>query len=291
MKPSVTCFACFLKQVKMIVDTLGVDKDKGIKFAKEVARYIAEVDEQLPPPVIAKRIYELAGDYLGKRDPYKKLKEKSIEAMKGLKAEFLKRLEGISNSFERLKLAMKFSASANAIDYGVSLEFDIDEIMSDLERVGIQDEDYLMENFKRGKKWMILGDNAGENVADSVVAGVLTERGCDVIYAVRGEPVLNDITLDDDLSDFNGVAKVITTGSGYSGLWKDASDGFWKQFYEVDVVISKGQGNFETIDELMKMGMVRRPVYFLLKVKCDPIAERLSQEVGTFVAKLVWPKV
>jgi uncharacterized protein with ATP-grasp and redox domains len=124
---------------------------------------------------------------------------------------------------------------------------------------------------------LYLGDNAGEIVLDRL----LIERlPCDKItFVVKGAPILNDALLEDaravGLAD---IVRVIDNGSDAPGtILDDCSEEFCRRFEDVDLVISKGQGNFETLSD------VERDVFFMLQPKCNVLAEHLGREMGSLV--------
>jgi len=129
-----------------------------------------------------------------------------------------------------------------------------------------------------------LADNAGENVFDELLIETIKELNPDVkvYYVVRGKPVINDVTLKDlnieGLEIFE-LAQVVDSGVPSPGFHlKFASEISKKIFYEADMVISKGMGNFECLYEECK-----REVFYLFKVKCDVVARKANAEVGDYM--------
>jgi len=125
---------------------------------------------------------------------------------------------------------------------------------------------------------LIVGDNAGEAVFDRALIEAITRLYSiqKVYYAVRGAPVINDVTFDDaTYAGVDSVAEIITTGSDVPGIvLNECSVQFVELFRTADVVISKGQGNFETLHGC------ERKVYFLLKVKCGVVAKITNAGIG-----------
>jgi len=129
---------------------------------------------------------------------------------------------------------------------------------------------------KSAKRVLYLGDNAGEIVFDKVFIKEIKKSGAEVIFAVRSKPVLNDVTMIDAIDvGLDKVAEVIETGSPMIGIvLETCSDEFLKFFNTADIIISKGQGNFETLDE------TDANIYFILKAKCSVVAQRLNVKFG-----------
>ena len=117
-----------------------------------------------------------------------------------------------------------------------------------------------------------------EDLFDKVLARELA-RTHEVTFAVRGRPIINDVTAEDArLVGMDAHATVISTGCSAPGAILSAcSDDFRATFDRADLVISKGQGNFEALSD------VPRPMYYLLKAKCPKIAHALDVEVGDYV--------
>jgi hypothetical protein len=105
--------------------------------------------------------------------------------------------------------------------------------------------------------------------------------GKPVTYAVRERPIINDATKDDALaSGLDEVAEIITSGCDAPGTLLDrCSQPFLDYFQTADVIISKGQGNYETLSN------EKRFIVFLLKAKCPVIAKDLGVKTGDIVVK------
>ena len=126
-------------------------------------------------------------------------------------------------------------------------------------------------------------DNAGETVFDRILISELKNvsgEGVTVFYGVRSIPVINDATAEDAVaSGLDQDATIVSTGSTVPGLILDEADPkFLKLYRDADVVISKGQGNYETLSD-----SAGRTIYFLLKAKCQAVAEDIGVSVGEYV--------
>lgn len=127
---------------------------------------------------------------------------------------------------------------------------------------------------------LYLCDNAGEIVFDRVLLEILRDRGKDVTVIVKGAPVINDATLDDaDAAGIAECAKVIDNGNdGIGTLIEECSSRFMDAYRSADLIISKGQANYETLVQSSDMR-----VFFLFKVKCPVVADALKRENGDIV--------
>jgi hypothetical protein len=125
------------------------------------------------------------------------------------------------------------------------------------------------------------GDNAGEIVFDRLLVEQMAAGGARVAFAVRGGPILNDATLEDAVYvGMDQVADVVSSGVVSPGtLLGHADPTFLDRFHRADLVLAKGQGNFEGLSD------VEGPLFFLLKVKCPVIARHLGAELGALVLR------
>jgi uncharacterized protein with ATP-grasp and redox domains len=144
----------------------------------------------------------------------------------------------------------------------------------------IDDSQELENRIKCSKTILFLGDNAGEIVFDKLLIETINHPN--VYYAVRGKPVINDVTVDDaSYVGIDKIAKVISNGyDAPSTIIEKASKEFKRIYNDADLIISKGQGNLEGL-----INNTRNDLYFLLMVKCDVIARLLGVKKGDYIAK------
>ena len=223
-------------------------------------------------------MHQIVKRLAGVSDPYKTIKERDINAAKKVEP-FLKHY--LEQKQNKLYWALKIAATGNIIDSAIYSDLNIESsIEIELAKeFSICDISPLEEILKTAKSILIIGDNAGETVFDRVLIEYLA--GYKITYAVRGEPIINDATLQDAYdSGLNDYADIITTGCGVPGaVLNECSTEFLSVFNSADIVISKGQGNFEALSDC------RRPLFFLLKAKCTMIAARLSVNLNDYVFK------
>lgn len=177
-------------------------------------------------------------------------------------------------------MALRLSIAGNIMDYGASTEFDIHETIQKVlvTPFAIDHSFELREKIRQANHILVLGDNAGEIVFDKLMIELMLHPN--VTYAVRGSAVLNDATRDDaKMVNMEDVADLIDNGSKIpSTILSACSPEFITIYNDADLIISKGQGNFEG---LMHENDPR--IYFLLMVKCDVVAEKIGVEKGSFV--------
>ncbi|MDD2995715.1 MAG: ARMT1-like domain-containing protein [Paludibacter sp.] len=214
---------------------------------------------------------------ISNNDPYSEEKQMSNKLTLQLYKHFRTEVLEAMNPF---KTALKLSIAGNIMDYGVAQDFDIHKTIDTVlgADFAIDHSVELEERIKSAKKILYLGDNAGEIVFDKLFIELIMPPG--LTFAVRGSAVLNDaLEIDAREVGMDMVADVINNGyDAPSTVLSECSPEFLEVYNEADLIISKGQGNFEG---LMDENDPR--IFFLLMVKCDVVAEKMSVPQGSFV--------
>jgi len=282
MRTSLNCFPCFLRQA--LDATRMATQDEGIqrKAVNSVLSILSNISIQATPPEIAHLVHLRVKSITGNFDPYKDAKKRQNEL--ALKHEdILSSL--IADMSDPLKTAMMLSAIGNAIDLALTPQPpDIYKRYMEMIDKGFAWDDYepFYEKLTQSKSLLFLGDNAGEIVWDKILIEELLDNfNLEITYVVRGFPILNDVTVEDaHFVEMDKVAKVISNGFDAPGtLLKRCSEEFLKRYQKSDFVLSKGQGNYESLSE------EHRPIFFLLNVKCSVIAEDINCHIGDIVLK------
>ena len=213
-------------------------------------------------------------------DPYSLIKRKDLQIVLSLYPQ-LKLL--IESKEDRLYWALKASAIGNVLDSAINFAYDIEgNINTELERpFAACDISMLEQRLETAKRILFIGDNTGETVFDCILLDQFSSL--DLIYAVRSAPIINDATIQDaQASCLDQFARIISTGCDAPGVLLDeCSDKFLDIFYSADIVISKGQGNYETLSDC------NRDIFFLLKAKCPVIAKLLGIGAHEYIFKLI----
>lgn len=234
-----------------------------------------------PAPIAAAAIYRLISEKTGNNDPFRDFKRKSTT----MALEILPRLrEMVMTSDNPFSTAIEFAVAGNAIDLVKMEESSLGEIIEWLRKfesgkLATEEISMLENEILSAQSVLVIGDNAGETVFDHLFIELI--RGPKIYYGVRGAPVLNDTTIEEaEASEIGEIAEIISSESAIPGtVLEKVGKKFRAIFDGADVVIAKGQGNLETLDESP------RPIYHLFKAKCEPIAERVGCNVGDFI---VW---
>ena len=270
MKISKECYLCIYNQVFNITERLNLDEETSSLVLREGARKLALYDLSFEPPIIASDIYEIISEIVKKRDLFEKEKKEAIKEALKLKPVLQKRL---AKSKDKLYDACRVAVAGNVIDLGVNQEYDLQKEIKRIFEMRFFKDDYpiLKDKILKAKKIAYLADNAGENVFDEILIEAIKEFNPDVkiYYVVRGKPIINDVTVDDlkGLEIFK-LAEIIDSGVDTPGFCLSKANEKSKNiFYNSDLVISKGMGNFECL-----FNECNREVFYLFKVKCDVVA-------------------
>jgi uncharacterized protein with ATP-grasp and redox domains len=282
MRTNLDCFPCFLRQAleaaRMVTQNEGIQR----KVLSSVFSILSNVSVHMTPVEIAHlvhlRVKSITGDY----DPYKEAKKKQNELALRYESILSAQIAEMSNP---LKGAMMFSAAGNAIDLAPNCAVpDIYRRYMEMIGKGFAWDDYelFLKKLVRSKSLVYLGDNAGEIVWDKLlIEELLDDFDVEITYAVRGFPILNDVTMEDaHFVGLDKVVKVVSNGFDAPGILLDrCSEEFLKHYKTSDLILSKGQGNYESLSE------EHHPIFFLLNVKCPVIAEDIHCNVGDLVLK------
>jgi hypothetical protein len=248
---------------------------------------LSNISIHLSPPEIALLVHQRVKAITGNLDPYKEAKRRQNDVALQYEGSLSAQIADASNP---LKAALVLSAAGNSIDLAPDYQSpDIYKRCSEMMGGGFARDDYevFYETLAQSKSILFLGDNAGEIVWDKIlIEGLLNRFDLDIMYAVRGWPILNDVTMED--AEYVGMAQlvsVISNGSEAPGTLLDrCSEEFVSRFRKSDLILSKGQGNYESLSR------ENRPIFFLLNVKCPVIAQDIHCEIGDIVLKCEAPR-
>ena len=282
MRTDLYCFPCFLRQAldatKMVTQNEAIQR----KVLSSVFSILLNVSIHMTPVEIAHLVHLRVKSITGYFDPYKEVKKKQNEL--ALRYESILSAQ-IAEMSDPLNVAMMLSAAGNAIDLAPECAIpDIYKRYMEIISKGFAWDDYelFLKKLARSKTLLYLGDNAGEIVWDKILIEELLENfNLDIIYAVRGFPILNDVTMED--AHFVGMDKVVNViSNGFDApgtLLNRCSEEFLKKYQESDFILSKGQGNYESLSE------ENHPIFFLLNVKCPVIAKDIHCDTGDIILK------
>lgn len=270
------CYQCHIKTVSRLIEKF--------RPAEDVSELLLQATHKLlnrnntPNPLLATNIHRLAKNLINRSNLYKDEKATTNNIVLTNYSMWRKLIDDSRVPFHA---AAKLAVASNVIDYGAhSVSDDIEKQILELYQNNFAiDETYeLFKEIGKAKKVLYLGDNAGEIVFDKMFIETMQHPG--VTFVVRGKPVINDVTFEDvKQTGIDEVCKVISNGyDAPSTLLEFCSEEFLDEFDNADLIISKGQGNFEGL-----MHIKRNNLFFLLMAKCEPMAELLAINKGDMV--------
>ena len=273
---------CNLNQVYRVIRLLDMDELSARHLVSKVMAFLAEADYSKTNSEIMGETWKLITRETGQEDPYAEIKKRYNRMLLDEEEEL--RLS-VKRSEDPLCGALRLAAAGNQIDFAGSREvrFVMEEVYHRMNgTLAVDDSGQLFEDLKDAKSVLYIGDNCGEIVLDKLFIEEIRKQYPDlsVTYGVRGEPIVNDVTiLDARMTGMERVAEVIENGSGALGtVLSDTSLQFRNVFEKADVIISKGQGNFESLSECTD-----KNIYHLMMVKCERIAGILKAPVGELI--------
>ena len=283
MKTYLDCIPCFFKQALEAARLTGARPSAQKRILNELSKEVLKFKLESSPPEMGRILYGLVKKITKKADHFKQIKKKSNEFALSLYPRLKRKVE---QSQDRLATAIELAIAGNIIDYGVKNSLDIaqeiEKIFNEEKRIIHREKEGLFaypafkRALKKAKEILYLADNAGEVVFDRVLIEELDKK---IIYAVRSKPVINDALIEDAI--FCGIdkyAQIITTGCDAPGVVLElCSKKFRKIYREAELIISKGQGNFEAL------AGQRRPIFFLFKAKCPVVAKHLGCKLGDII--------
>lgn len=277
MKTYLDCIPCFMQQALRAGRITTTDEEKLKEILDKTGDMVKTISMQATPAETGMKVYQIVKEVTGVEDPYENIKQQHIKETKSIYPE-LEQI--IANSDDKLLTAIKIAIAGNIIDLGVNKEFDIiKDVRNILEQdFGILDYEAFKKQLDKAKNILYIGDNVGESVFDKLL---IKELKRPVKYAVRSIPIINDVTIKDAIaSGLDKVAELIDSGCTSPGvLLNHCTPEFLELFNASDLVISKGQGNFEGLSDC------NRQVFFMLKAKCPIISNHLDVEEGSIILK------
>ena len=271
METYLDCLPCFVRQALDAARMATTDRKVQETILRGVLSTAAAMKLNLSPPVMGQQIHRTIRSISGNEDPYQGVKTHFTRYALRLYPECRKAVEQSTFPFET---ALRFAAAANAIDFGAIADVEQPDsqlfIRSALSEKLHGDAAALQKAAWSAQRILYLGDNAGEIVFDRFLIEQLPmER---VVFCVRGAPVINDATMEDaKAAGITALVKTMDNGSDAPGtILSECSNRFRRRFEATDLVISKGQGNYETLSDIGKK------IFFILKVKCRVIARHIG---------------
>ncbi len=277
MKTYLDCIPCLMHQA-LRAGRMATRAEHLLKrILDETGAMIKSLPLQSTPAESGMLVYRKVRELTGVDDPYKAAKAAHIKEARAIYPELI---EIKNQSEDELRTAIRIAIAGNVIDLGINRPL---ELVKDVRRTlaaefAIFDYRPFKARLAKAKTILYLGDNAGESVFDKILIRELKRK---VVYAVRSAPIINDVTREDAMaSGLAKVAELVDSGSAAPGtVLEMCTPDFRQRFDAADLIISKGQGNYEALSDC------HRQVFFLLKAKCVVVAEHLGVKMGDIVFK------
>ncbi len=276
MKATNECLVCFIKQAYKSAQIATNDQELHRKIIIEVANQLQYMDMTRSPAELSQIIYEIVSRITHNKDPYLQLKKYQNQTALRLEPALRKIRD---TSLDPLLTALKLSAEGNIIDLGVLSEhqINIDSILHQAMTINFTINHYesFSHDLKKAKQILFFLDNAGEIVFDKILIEELSKH-TRVTAVVKGTPIINDACMDDAIEvGLDKIVEIITMEKGWIGApWRILEKPLLKRMQTADIIIGKGQGNYETLDDYPGN------VYLLLKAKCPVVAKSMGVQEG-----------
>ncbi len=279
MRTYFDCIPCFVRQVLDSVRMTTDDEQIQEKVLREALYLGSKMDLSQSPPAMAQKIHRFIREITGVKDPYLEVKNRFNKLGLQMYPELKQQVE---TSADPLETAVRLAIAGNIIDFGVNSVVEQSQVERTIAESLTEPLDMeAMEEFRdatsQAEDILYLGDNTGEIVFDRLLIEQLPYEK--ITFAVKGGPILNDATIEDaQIVGLTDIVNVIDNGSDAPGtILESCSEAFRRRFDKSDLIIAKGQGNYETLCD------VDKNLFFMLRPKCVVLARHLGCEIGSLV--------
>jgi hypothetical protein len=278
MRTELDCIPCLLRQGLSVARMVTADEKQQSRILKKVLERASQLDLVQPPPILGRWIHRQARQLAKCADPYANAKAESNQVALALYPAWKKRV--LTHKNPRLA-ALRLAIAANVIDFGANGGLNGKKIPELLEQSFASpfrgNSKEFFEAVEKARDILFLADNAGELVFDRMLLELLAHAKITVV--VKGGPAINDALVKDaQVAGLSRMFEVIDNGTDGAGtLLEFCSHRFRKRFQDADLVIAKGQANYESLEGCDK------PIFFLFRVKCSVASRHVGCEVGSLV--------
>jgi damage-control phosphatase, subfamily I len=281
MQVTAECIPCYLQTCLNAFNKSGFPKEQQTNILNQLLPMIPQFDQTRSPAENSTLVLHRLVELMGGQDPFLKAKKESNQQAMSM---YDKMKDLINNSEDPLFTALKLAVAGNIIDFGIYLDYDLDKAVKDALENPFAIEDYqpFKDYLSKAKNILVVGDNSGEIVFDRLLIEELKKYPVTIKYGVKGNFILNDATMDDAKEvGMTEVVEVINSGCNFLGTIEEkCSPEFINIFKEADLVISKGQANYESLEGSL---FAENKTFFILKAKCPIVAENLNVKYGDIV--------
>ena len=280
MNTFLDCIPCLIRQSLAAVRLVTPDERIHERMLREVLQAASRMDLCQPPAAMSQVVHRRIRELCQNGDPYRLSKARFNRLALELLPTFRRRVEEAADPWNA---AVRLAIAGNVMDLAVKGGLTEAQIRDSIDQSLHESLDGNTAEFaasvREAQRILYLADNAGEIVFDRLLIERMPREK--VTVAVRGTPVINDATREDaEQAGLTELVRVIDNGSDAPGtLLRDCSEAFQRHFADADLIVAKGQGNYETLRG------VSSQIYFLLRVKCPVIARDTGSPVGRMVLR------
>jgi len=289
MKMNLDCIPCFQKQALKALQMNGQNEKTQEKALRRVMKCLIELDWSLTPPELAHNVHRIVREETGIEDPYKEVKKNCNDIALNMLPMIKKKIDATPDSLET---AIRISIAGNIMDFGPTEgNFDVERTIEDImhRNFSIYDYEKFKEKIKSSRNVLFFTDNAGEIAFDRLLIETILKNqkeagieNINVTVVIKGGPIINDATMGD--AAYVGMEsiplvefKAIDNGDTGTGPVRNSKEvKTWIENH--DLVISKGQGNYEGLSQF-------KNIFFMLIAKCNVIASDLGVNKDDIVLK------
>lgn len=278
MKLNPFCMCCALNKQEQKIRHYP-DMEKKTEYMKKVMALIANTEENDCAPSLSVDIQKLYSSFWNcPMEDFTKIKKEFNQLMLNMEASIEDKIRKANDPLEK---ALLYARIGNYIDFAALSNVDQSTVITLLDEKSseaLDEKEYknFLRDLSSARKLVYLTDNCGEVVLDKLAVRILKEQypDLDITVIVRGYPVVNDATMEDaEEIGLTDLVKVIGNGSNVGGTWIPGINAEARELlYDADLIIAKGQGNFETLNDC---GL---NIYYLFLCKCDLFQRRFHAE-------------
>lgn len=290
------CIGCIINQSAKVAHAIHASESLSFELTSSVEAMSKDFSFLKTPPEIASEVYEKMAEIANKIDLYDEVKALSTKKALSFVPLLKEKISSCARAERQMPLgyqdklltATKIAVAGNVIDLAAEVEFDLEEELKKIFHTEFAHNDFaqLQNQLPHAKSVLIIGDNVGEHIFDYMFVETLIELFPHAVYyyMVRGNPIINDVTLKETSAcGFDKLCTVVDSGVNTPGFTYNRANPHAKEIFDsADLVISKGMGNYECLTPSH-----RTKIFFLLKVKCQVVANSLGKEVGDIICKMI----
>ncbi len=266
--------------------------EKKVEYIQKVLQIVAEAPKNTSAPVLVRGMYDLQKEMFGIATDYTEIKSYFNQMMMRLEE---KLWDEIWSAKDPLKRAVQYAMIGNYIDFAALKNVDESTLLEFLEKASEENVDerelvLLKEQLGKSQRLIYLLDNCGEIVTDKLLMRLIKMQNpkLHIVAMVRGGQVMNDATREDAKEvELEAIVQIADSGCNIAGTSLEQISHEARNVIESgDVIIAKGQGNFETLHQCGKN------IFYIFMCKCEMFVKRfaLPQFSGVLVHERNIPK-